>query len=626
MNKRLAVIPLSAAALGSMMFMGQDQAVAQEVPATPAIANSASVAATGNYYTTVNYNQPAYTATWIQQVRDLRAQMWDSNVPYQSFQHRGSTIQEVATSAGYTRDTYINALVWDGGMEDEAMTRAAEQYARMGHTRPNGAEPGSPVRTDIAGDRGENLLQGDTPLNAIAWWSTKNLPGKNFSELDDLIANKGMFSYYNGHLYALLNPDFKSFGMAAVTNANGAAPHTVMRLNSIAPTATTYVGTAGTVDVALDIATPPTFIATANKTTVDVNGTGTARVMGTGSSYNIRPYGAWVSSNPSALSVNAATGEYVGLAAGNHTLTFVANNGTSYSVGVTVNAPVVKPTPEPVEPEVPVVPEEPITPEQPVEPVEPEVPVEPVAPEEPVTPEQPVEPVNPEVPVEPEQPVVPEEPVTPEQPVDPEVPVEPVNPEVPVEPEQPVVPEEPVTPEQPVDPVAPEEPVVPEQPTEPVTPEEPVAPEEPVTPAEPEQPVAPEEPVVPEQPTEPEAPVTPDVPEVPAPQEPVAPVEQEALTQPQAPATEQPVNREKAEAPAQEQKPADQAPAVEQKAAEGMGDAKGEEQKSEDKKTQEQAPKELAYTGFSTPALAAGAAMVLAGLTALSFSRKRREA
>ena len=153
----------------------------------------------------------------LQKVRELRADMWDRNVPF-----NGETLQYAAKVNGLkTKEAYVNDVRIDHGYALIALQRALEEAGGIDHDRPYNEtcsnECGSLWTATIQGEQpfGENLSGEEDMAKAMHGWG--------YDELDALYDSNGQFNNANGHLYNLINPDRTWFGVASVRTAEGTA-------------------------------------------------------------------------------------------------------------------------------------------------------------------------------------------------------------------------------------------------------------------------------------------------------------------------------------------------------------------------------------------------------------------
>lgn len=151
--------------------------------------------------------------TVMRQLRELRAQAWDVNLPFD-----GARLRDVAPD----RTAYINGMTWNRGLEHTALQRAAEENFDFDHYRAGGAE----AWTVKSGAFSAENLTAASMDSAIASWSTD---GGSQSEWNGLIRSNGFFYGGAGHLYNMLNPANHYFAQAQVgsTTAGHYSEHAV---------------------------------------------------------------------------------------------------------------------------------------------------------------------------------------------------------------------------------------------------------------------------------------------------------------------------------------------------------------------------------------------------------------
>ena len=197
--------------------------------AATALAVAPTASADPAPFTGVELNQPAdqvvtFEANFdltrdnevaLQKVRELRADMWDRNVPF-----NGETLQYAAKVNGLkTKEAYVNEVRIDHGYALIALQRALEEAGGIDHTRPyNGTctnECGSPwtAKLDGAQSFGENVSSSGDISQAMRGW------GQN--EVDDLYDANGESNRENGHLHSMIDPKNRYFGVATVRTAEG---------------------------------------------------------------------------------------------------------------------------------------------------------------------------------------------------------------------------------------------------------------------------------------------------------------------------------------------------------------------------------------------------------------------
>ncbi|WP_288813751.1 hypothetical protein [uncultured Corynebacterium sp.] len=152
----------------------------------------------------------------FQAQRQLRAEMWDINPPFE-----GKPLRVAAAEAGMTtKDAYVNGFKLDYNLSKIAVQRSVEQINGLSHLRPKGSKCAGTVNDpcfaneDTAtisgqGGWGNNLAAGRATIqeSVLQSWGR--------GELAALKTANGIFNDKNGHLYQALNPQnkFHGFGM-----------------------------------------------------------------------------------------------------------------------------------------------------------------------------------------------------------------------------------------------------------------------------------------------------------------------------------------------------------------------------------------------------------------------------
>lgn len=156
--------------------------------------------------TTVDLSQTEIREISLPYLRQVRATMYDNNVPFD-----GRPLREAVTTWGLTRDQYIHGLLWSGDMERIAVQRAVEEKysGRINHDRANNT--GTFTATLPGGVRSyaENLCQGHTTIQLC-------LEALTYGEERYLRRSNGMANSDSGHLYNILNPRNPYVGVGAV--------------------------------------------------------------------------------------------------------------------------------------------------------------------------------------------------------------------------------------------------------------------------------------------------------------------------------------------------------------------------------------------------------------------------
>lgn len=143
-----------------------------------------------------------------QQIRDVRAKMWDENVVFTESGQAPSRLRDVAAKHGiYTKQQYLDAVQFDSNAERVALQRAVEASMRFAHDRTNGTGAATASANGMVA--GIENLASTGALGAVNAWA---------SEYPDLVAAGGAWNSSTGHLWNLLNPAAKTFGQAAFSN------------------------------------------------------------------------------------------------------------------------------------------------------------------------------------------------------------------------------------------------------------------------------------------------------------------------------------------------------------------------------------------------------------------------
>ena len=153
----------------------------------------------------------------MRELRKLRGDMWDRNVPF-----NGTTLRQAAAEHGLTsRDAYVNAAQYNAGLSRIALQRGAEAAKFFRHQRPYNS-----TCTNNCGDIDTATFKGKAApgenLHSTASMD-KAMQGWGYGEVDDLIRANGHFNNGNGHLHNLLDPRMRSYGFASVVTAEGEA-------------------------------------------------------------------------------------------------------------------------------------------------------------------------------------------------------------------------------------------------------------------------------------------------------------------------------------------------------------------------------------------------------------------
>lgn len=163
--------------------------------------------------TTMELNQTEVQSVALPYLRKVRADMYDSNVPFQSIYNSspGRYLRDVVAAYGLSRDEYINGLEWSGDMERIAVQRAIEEKysGKISHDRANGTSSLTTVIPGGSRTSAENLCQGHIAVETC-------LEALTYDEERYLRRSNGAFNGDSGHLYNILNPRNSYVGVGAV--------------------------------------------------------------------------------------------------------------------------------------------------------------------------------------------------------------------------------------------------------------------------------------------------------------------------------------------------------------------------------------------------------------------------
>ena len=157
----------------------------------------------------------------MRELRKLRGDMWDRNVPFD-----GTTLRQAAANHGLTtKEQYVNAVQLDPGYQSIALQRAVEAAKKFEHVRPfNSTCYGNCGKEDSAtingkGPYGQVLSTRGDMAGAMQAWG--------YDEVAALYRLNGAWSAdqrnLTGHLHSLINPRVTYVGFAAVTTTEGRA-------------------------------------------------------------------------------------------------------------------------------------------------------------------------------------------------------------------------------------------------------------------------------------------------------------------------------------------------------------------------------------------------------------------
>ena len=155
------------------------------------------------------FNLTSDKETAMRELRKLRADMWDRNVPF-----NGTTLRQAAAEQGLTtRDAYAGAANYDAGLSRIALQRGAEAAKFFRHQRPYNS-----TCTNNCGDIKTATYKGKVApgenLHSTASMD-KAMQGWGYDEVGALIRANGHFNNGNGHLHY--------YGFASVVTAEGEA-------------------------------------------------------------------------------------------------------------------------------------------------------------------------------------------------------------------------------------------------------------------------------------------------------------------------------------------------------------------------------------------------------------------
>lgn len=156
--------------------------------------------------TTVDLFQTGVREIALPYLRQVRATMYDNNVPY-----NGRPLREAVTAQGLTRDQYVHNLQWSGDMERIAVQRAVEEKysGHISHDRANTTSAFTATLPGGGRSYAENLCQGHTTVERC-------LEALTYGEERYLRLSNGMPTSDSGHLYNILNPRHPYVGVGAV--------------------------------------------------------------------------------------------------------------------------------------------------------------------------------------------------------------------------------------------------------------------------------------------------------------------------------------------------------------------------------------------------------------------------
>ncbi|MFO3666021.1 hypothetical protein ACCQ41_07165 [Anaerococcus sp. ENR0831] len=175
---------------------------------------------------------------FLNEIRDIRSKLWDSNIPYVSVSPDGTggeskSLRESAEKSGYTTmKDYAFGLKWRTDLEKIAIQRAFEQkYSDSSDTRPDGSNFKSATINGIHSDVelvSKSKLDGG--IKSYGKWSFANYQTGQ-SKYDKLLAANGKLTPENFELHTLLNPGIKYIGYAQVADEETNTLYEVVELS-----------------------------------------------------------------------------------------------------------------------------------------------------------------------------------------------------------------------------------------------------------------------------------------------------------------------------------------------------------------------------------------------------------
>jgi len=239
--KKMAALTLAL----SFSFLGQESLVnpvnsyAKEESQASQITDLGVDKGKGEYIEeTVNLKQSQDEIEYfLNEIRDIRSKLWDSNIPYISVSPDGTggeskSLRESAEKSGYTTmKDYAFGLKWRTDLEKIAIQRAFEQmYSDSSDTRPDGSNFKSATINGIHSDVelvSKSKLDGG---RSYGKWSFANYQTGQ-SKYDKLLAANGKLTPENFELHTLLNPGIKYIGYAQVADEETNTLYEVVELS-----------------------------------------------------------------------------------------------------------------------------------------------------------------------------------------------------------------------------------------------------------------------------------------------------------------------------------------------------------------------------------------------------------
>lgn len=176
---------------------------------------------------------------FLNEIRDIRSKLWDSNIPYISVSPDGTggeskSLRESAEKSGYTTmKDYAFGLKWRTDLEKIAIQRAFEQmYSDSSDTRPDGSNFKSATINGIHSDVeivSKTNLHGNKMKASSQWSFAKDQTGQ--SQYDKLLAANGKLTPESFELHTLLNPGIKYIGYAQLADEETNTLYEVVELS-----------------------------------------------------------------------------------------------------------------------------------------------------------------------------------------------------------------------------------------------------------------------------------------------------------------------------------------------------------------------------------------------------------
>lgn len=176
---------------------------------------------------------------FLNEIRDIRSKLWDSNIPYVSVSPDGTggeskNLRESAEKSGYTTmKDYAFGLKWRTDLEKIAIQRAFEQkYSDSSDTRPDGSNFKLATINGIHSDVeivSKTNLHGNKMKASSQWSFAKDQTGQ--SQYDKLLAANGKLTPESFELHTLLNPGIKYIGYAQLADEETNTLYEVVELS-----------------------------------------------------------------------------------------------------------------------------------------------------------------------------------------------------------------------------------------------------------------------------------------------------------------------------------------------------------------------------------------------------------